>query len=220
MSCQIINPFNIFNDAKMPFLKEAISPDKVEYYFQHNIPLITDNYQVVQIKVIRYKPQRRCLIKYTFQDKNLIILIGKVRAKGTDIKSYSLQKELWHNGFNDNSFDKISVPEPIGIISQWQMWIQKKVSGDILTSLLGSDRGIDLSQKVAYVAHKLHQTKINPSRRHTIIEELQILHQKLPLVLEYYPHWQTRIKLLLKKCDHEVARERDRLGKNMVKNKL
>jgi aminoglycoside phosphotransferase (APT) family kinase protein len=32
-------------------------------------------------------------------------------------------------------------------------------------------------------------------------DELAILHQKLPLILEYYPSWEKRIKELLEKCD-------------------
>ena len=201
MNCVVTNRFEITKNSQMPFLKDVICPIKVKNIFQQHLSFITDKLQLVQIKVIRYKPQKRCLIEYTFQGENPLILIGKIRAKGTDIKSYNLQKKLWHSGFDSNSHDGISVPEPIGIIPQWQMWLQKKVPGQVVTFWLTTERGVTISQKVAHVAHKLHQANIPCHRRHTMADELAILQQKLPQILEDYPHWQPRIKSILEKCN-------------------
>ena len=185
----------------MSFLQDVISPTKVKEIFQQHLAFITDKLQLVQIRVIRYKPQKRCLLEYTFQGENTLVLIGKIRAKGTDIRSYDLQKKLWHSGFDSNSHDGISVPEPMGIIPQWQMWLQKKVPGKVVTFWLPTKQGVTISQKVAHVAHKLHQANIPPHRRHTMADELAILQQKLPQVREDYPHWQPRLKSLLEKCN-------------------
>ena len=92
------------------------------------------------------------------------------------------------------------------------MWLQKKVSGKIATSFMATAQGVRVAQKVAHVAHKLHQTNIPLHRRHTMTDELAILHQKLPEVVKYYPHWQTRIQSLLEKCD--------RLGANTPQHRL
>ncbi len=196
----VTDQFNITQDPKMSFLEDAVCPVQVNDIFQEHLAFITDKLKLTEIKVIRYKPQKRCLIEYTFQGEKTLILIGKVRAKGTDYKSYELQKKLWHSGFDNNSKDKISVPEPIGIIPQWQMWLQKKVPGQIITPLLTTNQGIKISQKVAHIAYKLHQANILPDRCHTMVDELAILEQKLPLVLKDYPHWQDRIKNILEKC--------------------
>ncbi len=195
INCVVTDRFNIAQDPKMPFLQDVICPLKVQEIFPQHLA-----FSLVQIKVIRYKPQKRCLIEYSFQGKNPLVVIGKIRAKGTDIKSYDLQKQLWHSGFDSNSHDNISVPEPIGIIPQWQMWLQKKVPGKLVTFWLTTEKGITVSQKVAHVAHKLHQANIPCQRRHTMADELAILEQKLPLVLTDYPHWQPRIKTILDKC--------------------
>ncbi|MGK7949585.1 MAG: phosphotransferase [Xenococcaceae cyanobacterium] len=200
MNCIVTERFDITKDPQMPFLEEVICPLKVQEVFQQHLSVITDKLQLVQIKVIRYKPQKRCLIEYTFQGENTLVLIGKIRAKGTDLKSYDLQKKLWHSGFDSNSNDGISVPEPIGIIPQWQMWLQKKVPGKVATFWLTTEKGVNVCQKVAYVAHKLHQANIPCHRRHTMADELAILEQKLPLVLEDYPYWQSRIESILERC--------------------
>ena len=211
-NCIVTDQHNITQDPKMSFLQDVISPTKVNEIFQQHLAFITDKFKLVEIKVIRYKPQKRCLIEYSFQGETALTLIGKVRAKGTDYKSYELQKQLWHSGFDSNSHDGISVPEAMGIIPQWQMWLQQKVPGQVITSLLTTNQGINISQKVAHIVYKLHQADIPPERRHTMADELAILEQKLPLVLKDYPHWQSRITTILEKCYL--------LGKNTPENRV
>lgn len=200
ITCQVTDRFNITKDKKMSFLEDVLSPKKVQEMFQQHLTFIINNLPLVTIKVIRYKPQKRCLIEYIFQGKTPLVLIGKIRAKGTDTKTYELQKQLWQSGFNSDSDDEISVPEPVGIIPQWQMWLQKKVPGELIINYLTSERGINVSRKTAHIAHKLHQLNIPAQRRHKMAEELAILQQKLPLVLEDYPHWESRIKTILEQC--------------------
>ncbi|MGF1541040.1 MAG: phosphotransferase [Pleurocapsa sp.] len=199
-NCLVKDRFNITQDEKMPFLKDALDRIKVGNIFKNRFDWFGDNYQLVKIEVIRYKPQKRCLIEYHFEGEQSLVLIGKVRAKGLDTKSYELQKELWQSGFNDNSDDGISVPEPVGIIPEWQMWLQKKVPGELVINYLTTNKGVAVSKKVAQVAHKLHQVNILPQRSHTMADELAILEDKLPLVLIDYPQWESRIKTILAKC--------------------
>lgn len=208
----VINNYSFIKDSKISFLEEALSPLKVNYFFYKNLPNIFNKYQLTQIRVIRYKPQKRCLIEYTFEGENTLTLIGKIRAKGTDYHSYNLQQKLWNNGFNNDCRDKISVPEPMAIIPEWQMWLQKKVSGKVLTDLFSPTIDIEKVKKIAHVAHKLHQLKQPTHRRHLIADELFILHQKLPLILVKFPHWEKRIEELLTKCD--------RLGQTIEENQL
>jgi hypothetical protein len=200
MTCIVIDPYQITQDDQMPFLEEVICPDKVKQNFQNNLDLITNKHQLLAINVIRYKPQKRCLIEYHFQAEKPLVLIGKIRAKGTDIKSYKIQKQLWENDFNDHSSDRICVPEPLGVIPQWHMWVQKKVLGKVAFSGLSTNKGIEISRKIAHVAHKLHQVNLPCDRLHTITEELNILEQKLPQLCQDYPHWHSRIESLLNKC--------------------
>lgn len=203
MNCTIINNYQINPKDKLNnYIKDAINPHQVIKIFIKNISILQeDNYELTQIKLVRYKPQKHCLIEYHFQGKNNLILIGKIRAKKTDFHSFQLQKNLWQNGFDENSQDNISVPKAVGIIPKWQMWLQKKVSGQILSKYLTKNQPINIYQKVAHIADKLHQINIPTNRTHTIKDELNILHEKLPLLTKDYPHWQKRIENLLNQCD-------------------
>lgn len=200
MSTIVNDPFNLLSATDNLFLKDALSPDKVETIFQEEFPDIVENKTLSQIQVIRYKPQKRCLIEYRFEGNNQISLLGKIRFKGTDKNSYDLQQFLWNNGFDDQSVDNISVPEPIGLIPQWKMWLQRRVPGVTTTPLFVKPDGIKLAKQIAHVAHKLHQITPKTKRHHTINDELAILHQKLPLVIQLYPHWEKRIDQILQQC--------------------
>ncbi|MBD2344556.1 phosphotransferase family protein [Anabaena subtropica] len=191
-----------FSDEKMPFLADAVDRVRVEECFEGCLD-IAKNCRVQNVRVIRHKLGRRCLIEYELINNagEIITLIGKVRAKGTDFHSYELQKSLWESGFADDSPDGISVPEPVGIIPEWQMWLQRKVEGVTATQLLSQANGILPAKLIAEAAYKLHQVNIIPRRSHTMSDELRILHERIPLVMEQYPQWQARLKRILAASD-------------------
>jgi thiamine kinase-like enzyme len=191
-----------FSDEKMLFLADAVDRVRVEECFEGCLD-IAKNCRVQNVQVIRHKLGRRCLIEYELIDDagEIITLIGKVRAKGTDFHSYELQKSLWESGFADDSPDGISVPEPVGVIPEWQMWLQRKVEGVTATQLLSQTNGILPAKLIAEAAHKLHQANILPRRSHRMLDELRILHERIPLVMEQYPQWQSRLERILAASD-------------------
>ncbi|MEQ9670115.1 phosphotransferase [Coleofasciculus sp. G2-EDA-02] len=209
MTIPVIDPFNITTDPNLSFLTAALNPITVQQELTKNLPQPLQKSNLCAIKVIRHKPRRRCLIEYNLKNPNHstipITLLGKVRAKGTDFKSYQLNQALWHRGFIDNSNDGISIPEPIGVIPNFQMWLQRKVPGVIATNLLPQANGIRLAKRIAEAINKLHQAKIPPQRRHTIADELRILHERLPLVAQLKPQWESRLEQILVGCDRVAA---------------
>lgn len=236
MNIPVIDPFNIAADPKMPFVAGAIAPLNVQQQFSQTISQNISKINLCAIRVIRHKPGRRCLIEYDLEIENpdassqVITLIGKVHAKGTDINSYQLQQSLWNAGFSDDSEDGISVPEPIGMVPAFQMWLQRKVPGaialalavggrsvaskrgalsaqrccetQIATKLLAEPNGSALTRRIAEAAHKLHQAGIAPKRRHTMADELRILHERLLMVAQLYPQWARRLERVLEACEN------------------
>jgi thiamine kinase-like enzyme len=198
MTVFVSDRFNSVTDLKMPFLSAALDPLEVQQRFTQYLPIV-ENAQLQKIQVIRHKPGRRCLIEYELLNNHgqTITLIGKIRAKGTDFNSYELQKSLWQKGFADDSADGISVPQPVGIIPEWQMWLQRKVQGAFATQFLTQTNTSFLAKRIAEVAHKLHQTNISPRRSHTMSDELRILNERIPLVMQQYPEWKKRLEQIL-----------------------
>jgi thiamine kinase-like enzyme len=203
MTVFVNDRFNSVTDLKMPFLSAALDPLEVQQRFTQYLPIV-ENAQLQKIQVIRHKPGRRCLIEYELLNNygQTITLIGKIRAKGTDFNSYELQKSLWQKGFADDSADGISVPQPVGIIPEWQMWLQRKVQGAIATQFLTQTNTLFLAKRIAEVAYKLHQTNIPPRRSHTMSDELRILNERIPLVMQQYPEWKERLEKILAASNH------------------
>ncbi len=210
MSVLVVDPFGVTDDPKMPFLVRALDPVEVQRQFGRHVPRLAGKHGLVHllmIRVTRYKPGRRCLIEYDLEVirpdvlSETITLLGKARARGLDRSDYHLLKSLWNAGFGDDSEDGISVPEPIGIIPEFQMWLQCKVLGRVATELLAAPDGEALAQRIAEAAYKLHRAGVPAKRRHTMADELFILRECLPIVAQTEPRWAGRIERLLDACN-------------------
>jgi hypothetical protein len=205
----VADPFGASEDGRMRFLLQALDHREVQRRFQDIAPHFAGGgqLQVQGIRVTRYKPGRRCLIEYDVQlpqsdsPCEVITLIGKARAKGADRKTHRLLAALWRAGLRANGQDDVYVPEPIGVIPEFHMWLQRKVSGVTATRLLAESAGTLLAQRIAEAIHKVHETSVPTHRRHTMADELRILHDRLPLVAKANPHWAGRIGRILVACD-------------------
>src|SRR5947208_10308607 len=164
--------------------------------------------QLRTIRVTRYKPGRRCVIEYEVGverpdgSPEAVVLVGKVMAHRYGKSGYRLLDAFWRAGFQSGSPDGISVPEPVGHVPKFQMWLQRKVPGRAATALLAAPGGVALARRIAEAADKLHRAKVPTERRHTMADELRILHERLPTVAQAEPQWAGRIERLLEACDH------------------
>jgi hypothetical protein len=202
----VTDPFGIVNDPAMPFLAQVLDPLTVQRRFEECLPsLMLDNqpFRLCAIRVRRHKPGRRCLVEYDIERKGAgaFTLIGKVRARGLDHSTCRLIESLWNAGFGADSPDGISVPRPVGVVPEFQMWLQDKVPGASATRLLIEPGGVELARRIAEAIHKLHQAGIPSTRRHTMTDELGTLHERLPLVARMKPQWTHRLERILDACD-------------------
>ena len=206
----LIDPLGVTNDPAMSSLAAALDPAEVRRRFRGRLrPLTGENGlpHLRTIRVTRYKPGRRCVIEYDLEVERLdaapemVTLIGKVRRLRSGKSGYRLLSALWDAGFGSDSADGITVAEPIGVVPEFRMWLQRKVQGQVATDLLAEPGGEDLVRRIAEAAHKLHRAGVLAKRRHTMNDELRILHERLPSVARSEPQWAGRIERLLDACD-------------------
>ncbi len=177
-------------DPTMSWLPQTLDRQSAQ---QQLIKIFPTLQRVTKTQLLRHKIGRRALIEYhleTIEGKQVIL--GKIRAKGTDHKSYGRQKALWENGFGADSEDGLLVPEPLGIIEPWQMWLQRKVPGQPVTTLLATNS--TLLEKIAALAHKIHTYPVPTTKIHTIADELRILATQLQNFAQQQPQWQKQIE--------------------------
>ena len=211
----VSDPFRAGTDPSMPTLALALDAIQAKEELKRRLPRLSGEdgkLRLKAIRVIRHKPGKRCVVEYDVRvqrpgaPSETVTVIGKTRAKRFGKEGYRLLEQLWKAGFDSASADRISVPEPLGMVPRFQMWFQRKVPGETATGLLAGPRGVELARRIAEAIHKLHQANVPAERQHGIADELRILHECLEKVAELRPDWRKRLARLLVACDQLGAR--------------
>ncbi len=203
-------------DPPLSFLAAALVPETANV---HVLPRLCTRLvnagtaRVTDARLLRHKRGRRCVIEYRLRlgktgDEAPVFhsLIGKARARGTDYRTYTLNYALWHGGFTPEG-DGIEIPEPLGVVPEFNMWLQKKMPGRTATECLAeSGNGRVAMVRAAEALYKLHHAPVRVPRRHTMQDELSILAHGLARVSGQRPVWRSRLAVLLDACRREGVR--------------
>ncbi|MBA2442464.1 MAG: aminoglycoside phosphotransferase family protein [Rubrobacter sp.] len=192
----------------MPFLERALDAGEVREALERVLLPEEDSLRVREARLVRHKPGRRALIEYYVElaraggPPRSTTLLGKVRARGLDRRSYRVQGALGESGFGPESADGVSVPEVLGALPEMHLWLQRRVPGIPATDLLSRAGGEALACRIAEAAHKLHRAEVLPLRRpHGVADELYILRERLRLVGRERPDLSGRLEKVLDACD-------------------
>src|SRR3989449_5547173 len=184
MNAVTLDPFGARADPRMPLLARALDPEEVERYLRaHEVgpPDAAARLALRAIRTVRYKPGRRCLIEYDLEvtrrdaPPEVVTLVAKARARGADTATFRLLQALRVRGFDETSPDGVAVPEPVTVIPELGVWLQRKVRGIAATAALAEPGGVALARRRADAMHKLHYAGVAARRRHTMADELRIL---------------------------------------------
>jgi aminoglycoside phosphotransferase (APT) family kinase protein len=206
----VSDPFGAASDPLLPTVATALEPDAVNEAFKHGLPRLAGSdgrVTVRSIQVVRHKPGKRAVIEYRVRVKRpgapvqRVRLFGKIRAKRFGNEAYRLLDALWQAGFNDASADGVSVPEPLGVLPEFRMWLQRRVKGSLAGPALSGPDGVAVARRIAEAIHKLHVAGVPAERSHSMDDELRILHECLARVTQLHPAWAGRIERLRESCD-------------------
>ena len=215
MSAVTLDPFGVRADPGMPLLAQALDPEEVGRHLRARhvarwgggTPDADTRLELSAIRTVRYKPGRRCLIEYDLKvsrrgtPSEVVTLVAKARSRGADAATFRLLQTLRGRGFDEASPDGIAVPEPVAVIPELGLWLQRKVRGTAATTALAGPNGVALARRLADALHKLHRAGVAARRRHTMADELRILRRCLGAVAERQPEWAERLRRLLDACD-------------------
>lgn len=214
MTIPVSDPFGAAADPDLPSVGAALDPGEAERRLGRldRLTGAGGGLELHAIEVIRHKPGRRCMIAYELEvdpgpdaPPEPFTAIGKIRFKRFGKSGFRLLDGLWRAGFDAASIDGISVPEPLGTISEFRMWLQRKVSGPVVTELVPGPDGEPLGRRVAEAAHKIHRAGIPPDRGHTMADELNVLEHGLARVMEEQPRLEPRLGRLFDACARLAA---------------
>ena len=213
MIVTVDDPFGVNGDAALPTLARCVDPVAIQSVLDRGVVGLCPPgaVQLRAIRVIRYKPGRRCLIEYDLvipsrgNDEIAFTAIGKVRRNRPGRHQLRLQQAFWDAGFDDACSDGISVPEPLGEIPEMAMWLQRRVAGVVATDLLPGPRGAALAGRLADAAWKIHSAGVPARKVHRIGDELRILGDCLRATASRRPELASRIDLLTAECARAAA---------------
>jgi hypothetical protein len=213
VSITVSDPFNAAADVELPTVAHALNPDEARSEFKRRLPRLSGEgkLRLTAIRVTRHKAGKRCVIEYDVlvdrpdAPKETVTVIGKIRARRSGNEGFRLLEKIWNAGFDAQSADGVSVPEPIGVISEFNMWCQRKVAGETATKLLTGPVGAMLASKIAEAAHKLHRANLATERRHTMADELKILRECLAKVSAVRADLAVRVSRLIVACERAGA---------------
>jgi len=210
----VIDPFGAAADPAMPSLAQALDPAQAQRRLGRGLSRLAGPDGVVElrtIRVTRHKPGRRCVIEYDLdvegpgRPREAITVIGKVRAGRFGNAGYRLLSAFRESGFGADGPNGVLVPEPIGTVSRFRMWLQRKVPGRVATELLPGPGGEMLAARIAEAAHKVHHAGVPAERRHTMADEVRILRECLARVAEREPQWAGRLARLVEASERVAA---------------
>jgi hypothetical protein len=193
-------------DARLPDLPRALDPGAAAAAMSRAKRFAGARLRVRHAVLARHKPGKRALIAYDLEiewpdgRQEHLQALGKMRAGHQPRTAHRLVRTLWKAGFSDTSADGISVPEPLGVVPELGLWLQRRVAGIAATDLLPTNQGPALARRIADAAHKIHKAGVATSTVHTMANELRILGRVLEHVALERPEWRRRLAGLLDAC--------------------
>lgn len=199
-------------DKDLPTLGAALAFETARHEFKRRLPRLSGEgkLRLKAIRLTRHKPGRRAVVEYDVEVKrpempqHRVTLIGKLRARRSGNEGYRQLEMFWNAGFDAQSADGISVPEPVGVISAFQMWFQRKVSGVTAEGLFSRNNNRDniaLARRVAEVIHKVQRSHVPTEKQHKMVDELRILRECFDKVVTLNPEWTGRLAKLMVACE-------------------
>lgn len=169
-------------DPAMPTLDPALSKDRM---WPEIVRLLgrrpPADVRIAAPELIRHKPGRRALVRYRIDGMDSPLLLGKIRAKGPDLRTPRVHHALRASGLDGRMTHGVGVPRVFGQIDKWNMWLQEEVPGRSLGHFLGATTGAhtDVFARTGAALARLHDTTAVSDRRWTLQNELQVLDQAL-----------------------------------------
>ena len=206
MIARVFDPFGAVADERIPFLPAALDPSVVQERFRRlpELEARVPGLLVRSVRVLRHKPGRRCLIEYELAGPDPtaepVFVLGKVRARGADLRTHGLARRLMECGFGPQSADGVSIPPPLGVVPELGMWLQARVRGRPSTVLLAGSDGARVSVRLAEALHKLHRAPVSPGRTHTTSDEIAVLRGRLQVMAGERPEWAARLNRVAEAC--------------------
>jgi len=211
------SPYNpdlvVFNPAEVPiddvghrWIQPAVTAKvvagRLNAIVRDNHDIKTGPISLESIRLRRYLRDRRCVVSYGFASESgesLEELIGKVRAKGVDLLAFENQRRI--SNAVGHRMTYLRVAHPLGLLPEWNLWLQTKLSGQSAESLLQPHTDTSAARRIGCALAELHNLRIQTPRTHSLTDELKILKDGFDRVCKKLPTWENDIRTVQQACE-------------------
>ena len=196
----------IVDDPAMPRLAEALDPARAGKALSET-GIDPRGFRLSACRLLRHKPGRRALIEYTWThpDGGTLRMLGKMRAKGLDRRTYMAMRDLHARGFAAGQAGNVDVPAPLALAPRLDLWLQERVNGEPAWSALRGSDGVYWGRRIAEAIHRLHASGYQTDRTHGLDDELDILATRLHAAADSLPRLRSRILAVNAACRQLAA---------------
>jgi hypothetical protein len=185
------------NDPELPHLPIVADIERVRNYLPIQAIPAADQFGITA-QVVRYKPGKRCTIRYVIQaqgnDTQPVELFGKMVAGESVGATYEQMTCLWrHSSAEERSF---GVAQPLGFEPQLHFTWQAAVAGTPLLELLSPSNERLLIDHLALGLADLHKRQLNPVARQDITYHLASAQEYCTELAQAYPHHAAMLRTL------------------------
>jgi len=193
-------------DPGLRALTRALDPTSAEFAIRE---LLTDSEarglgQLTEIRILRHRVGHRCVIFYSFEGNAIENgggqgrFVGKIRSKGANRRSDGVARALRARGFSETGAFGFTVCDPLGVVTELDMTLQRFYSGPSMTELAPNGRATtERFAELGIALAELHADGVLTDRRHSVGNELAILEERLPRVALKAPILAEKIQRLL-----------------------
>ncbi len=186
------------------WLRPALGVENVQARLTN---IVTGDFEgLTEAKVLRFVPGRRCVLQFKMQntDGTCTTVIGKVRAKGLDVRAINALNAI-QRVWNDERCERDPVfAEVLGAVPDWNIWFQSSLGGQPADRLLTPDSNSHLARRIGIALGRMHAKRIQIDRVHTLRDEIEILEKGLAL-RHKRPHWESDLRRLYGACRELIA---------------
>ena len=196
------SPGDTTADPDMPFLADALDARRAGPMLAAALANGGD-LGLRATRLIRHRPGRRALVEYELagaDPSEPVRVIGKVRARGMDQRTYGLMKALHATGLARSGPYSPGVPAPLGAVPDLGMWLQARVAGVPAWDGLAGPGGENLARGVAESLFALHRADVAPERDHAMADEIAILDAALERAADGHAGLAPRIRRVAGRC--------------------
>lgn len=203
-------------DTHLPTLRRALDPGLASEAIRRALAGVRSSSlpDLARVELVKHRPGRRCVIRYVFGSDGGnadLVVIGKVRAKGVDRRVDRIARDLRARGFAEGGGKRFVVPEPLGVVPELALNLQRGYPGRSVSTLLSSDE-IDSSRlfQIGASLGEVHRDGPLAERVHGVEHELSLLEREVARVAIGRSALASRIERLLDSARRAAAAVADR----------